>query len=168
VVKQLVLVRHAKSSWADADLDDHDRPLNGRGRRAAALVGAHLRGSGLVPELVLCSSATRTRETLDRFELPPTTEVRIEDPLYGAGAGALLDRLRAVPDAVGSVLVLGHNPGMEDLAAMLVADPDAAPEHFPTGAVADLRLPIVRWDELAPHLARLQRFVVPRELDRRD
>jgi phosphohistidine phosphatase len=165
MVKRLALVRHAKSSWADPDLDDHDRPLNGRGRRAAVLVGHHLRESGLVPDLVLCSSAVRARETLRRFVLPPDTAVSIEDPLYGAGATALIARLQSVPDAVGSVLVLGHNPGLEDLAAVLVDDSHVLPEKFPTAAAAILRLPIASWDELAPGIGRLDRVVIPRELE---
>ena len=159
--KRLVIVRHAKSSWADPDLADHDRPLNGRGRRAATAVGRHLRAAGLVPDLVLCSSATRTRETLARFDLPAAVEVRVEDPLYGADAASLLDRLRSVPDTIGSVLVLGHNPAVEDLVAGLVADRRTVPERFPTGAVADLRLPITNWADLAPHIAELHAFVVP-------
>ena len=165
MVKRLVLVRHAKSSWADPDLDDHDRPLNGRGRRAAVRVGRHLRGAGLVPDLVLCSSAVRTRATLDRFAFPSGTTVSIEDPLYGAGADALLQRLRVVPDDVRSVLLLGHNPGVEDLAALLVDDRHVLPEKYPTAAVADLRLSIGRWDALAPGVGRLDGFVTPRGLE---
>jgi phosphohistidine phosphatase len=164
VVKRLVLVRHAKSSWADPAIADHDRPLNKRGRRAATVVGRHLREAGLAPDLVLCSSANRARATLERFGLPPATELRIEDQLYGAGASALLARLRTVPAAVGSVLVLAHNPGVEDLVGLLVDDRRALPDRFPTAAVAELRLPIRTWAELAPQVGRLRSFVVPREL----
>ena len=162
---RLVIVRHAKSSWADPDLADHDRPLNARGRRAATVVGRHLRDAGPVPDLVVCSSATRARETLARFELPAATDVRVEDLLYGADAPTLLDRLRTVPATVGSVLLLGHNPGVEDLVALLVADRHAVPDRFPTGAVADLRVSNGRWSELAPHGAALRDFVVPRALE---
>jgi len=165
MVKRLVLVRHAKSSWVDPDLDDHDRPLNGRGRRAAVLVGRHLREVGLVPDLVLCSSATRARATLDRFEFPSETDVSIEDTLYGAGADGLAERLRAVPDEVGSVLMLGHNPGTEDLAAFLVDDHRVVPEKYPTAAVANLRLSIGTWDALAQGVGRLDGFVTPRALE---
>jgi phosphohistidine phosphatase len=165
VSKRLALVRHAKSSWADPEVADHERPLNARGRRAATVVGHALREAGLEPDLVLCSSATRTRETLELLELPATTDVLIEDRLYGATASALLDRLRTVPAAVRSVMLLGHNPGVEELAATLVKDRRAAPERFPTAAVADLRLPIRTWTELEPRIARLHGFVVPRKLD---
>jgi phosphohistidine phosphatase len=165
VAKRLVLLRHAKSSWADADLADHDRPLNRRGRRAATVVGHHLRDAGLVPDLVLCSSAVRARETLGRLGLAATTDVSVEDPLYGADATELLARLVTVPDSIGSVLVLGHNPGVEDLARLLVADRHTVPERFPTAAVADLRLSIGRWTEIAPRVGRLHGFVTPRELE---
>src|SRR5262245_53225155 len=117
--KLLVLLRHAKSSWADPDLPDHDRPLNGRGRDAAALVGRHLRQEGPHPDLVLCSSAVRTRQTLEGLELPGRVEVVIEDRLYGASAESLLSRIRQVPPGDGTVLVIAHNPGVEDLARTL-------------------------------------------------
>jgi phosphohistidine phosphatase len=118
-----------------------------------------------VPDLVLCSSAARARETLGRLGLPATSDVNIEDRLYGAGATELLARLLTVPDAIGSVLLLGHNPGVEDLAGLLVDDRHAVPERFPTAAVADMRLSISRWAELAPGVGRLHRFVIPRELE---
>jgi phosphohistidine phosphatase len=162
--KRLAIARHAKSSWADPDIADHDRPLNARGRRAATVVGRHLREAGWEPELVLCSSATRTRETLELFGLPAATDVGIEDRLYGATAGALLARLKRVPDGVASVLVLAHNPGVEDLVRALVDEPDALPGKFPTGAVADLQLPMPTWRELEPGTCRLRGLLVPRQL----
>jgi phosphohistidine phosphatase len=164
--KRLVLVRHAKSSWADAELADHDRPLNARGRAAAAVVGDHLRRADVRPDLVLCSSATRARQTLDRLQLAPETPVLIEDQLYGATAGELLARIHAVPDTVESLALIAHNPGIEDLARMLASTGSAlaAAEKFPTGAVAEFRIPIERWRDLAPGLARLQTWVVPRDL----
>jgi phosphohistidine phosphatase len=167
VGKRLVLLRHAKSSWSDPGLTDHDRPLNGRGRRAAPVVGRHLREEGLVPDLVLCSSAVRARATLARLGLPEAVEVRVEDDLYGADPDEIVAFLRAVPDAVESVLVVAHNPGLEELTGLLVADERSCPERFPTAAVAELRLPIERWDEIAPRRAVLTSFVTPRELDAR-
>src|SRR5215216_6730711 len=121
--KRLALVRHAKSSWADPDLADHDRPLNARGRRAATLVGQYLHAAGVHPDLVLCSSATRARQTLELLPLARMTDVLIEDQLYGAGPHELLARLRRIPAAVGSALLIGHNPGLEELARELVGDP---------------------------------------------
>ena len=169
MAKRLVLVRHAKSSWADPDLADHDRPLKGRGRRAAGVVGRYLRDAALLPDLVLCSSATRARETLALLELPAATDVRIEDELYGATADDLLARLRTVPPTVGSVLVIGHNPAVEELMWMLVDRgdrlPDRLPDRFPTAAVAEVRFPAASWQELALHAGRLGSFVSPRDLE---
>lgn len=164
MAKRLVLLRHAKSSWSEADLADHDRPLNGRGRRAAPVVGRHLRDAGLVPDLVLCSSAVRARATLAGLGLPETVEVRVEGDLYGADPDEIVELLGTVPDEVRSVLVIAHNPGLEELTALLVADERTLPDRFPTAAVAELRLPIARWDEIAPHRAGLSSFVTPRGL----
>ena len=151
-MKRLYLLRHAKSSWDDASLDDHDRPLSGRGRRAADAIGRHLREHDIVPDLVLCSSAARTRETLARIGLDGT----IERELYGASAYALLARVRALPPAAGSVLLIGHNPGIHDLAFALTGQPD---EKYPTGALATIEL-----DDWAARSGRLIAFVRPREL----
>jgi phosphohistidine phosphatase len=162
--RRLVLVRHAKSSWADPDLVDRDRPLKGRGRRAAALLAQHLRDTGVRPDLALCSSATRARQTLELLSLPATTDVLIEEELYGAQARELLARVRRIPAPVMSVLLVGHNPAIEEFARMLVRANDVVPETFPTGAVADLRIPIDGWPELAAGTGRLDAFVIPRQL----
>jgi phosphohistidine phosphatase len=162
--KHLALVRHAKSSWADPDLVDRDRPLTARGRRAATVVGSHLRAQGVRPNLVLCSPATRARQTLELLHLAPTAEVLIEEQLYGAASSELLARLQDIPASVNSALLIGHNPGVEQLARTLLRDPGALPEKFPTGAVVDLRLPIRRWDDLDPAAAALRAFLVPRGL----
>jgi phosphohistidine phosphatase len=119
---RLLLLRHAKSSWDDPSLTDRDRPLSKRGRAAARRMGEHLRASGGRIDLVLCSSALRTRETLERLALG-VADVRVEDRLYGAGPDELLDRLRDVAGDPGAVLVIGHDPGMHELAAAL-AGPD--------------------------------------------
>jgi phosphohistidine phosphatase len=169
--RTLLLLRHAKSSWADPALGDHDRPLAPRGERAARLIAAHLRAEGITPELVLCSSARRTRETLAalRTVLPDSTDVRIEDGLYGAGATAILTILRAVDPAVPSVMVIGHNPGLEDLALALAGDGEAAALHqlrakYPTGALASLDVRASSWPQLAFGGAYLTSVVVPRDL----
>jgi phosphohistidine phosphatase len=110
-MKRLYLLRHAKSSWKDTSLPDHDRPLAGRGRRAAKAIARHMREQGIEPDLVLCSSARRARETLDRMEpAVGTPAVRVEPDLYAASARALLERLRSVLDTVESVMLIGHNP----------------------------------------------------------
>jgi phosphohistidine phosphatase len=163
--KHLLLLRHAKSSWADPDVGDHDRPLNKRGQRDARLVGRHLRSLGVQPDLVLCSSATRTCQTLKLLHVASSVDVLIEDHLYCAEPSALLARLRHVPAAVRSVLLIGHNPGIEDLTRMLIGDGVVLAEKFPTGAMAELRLPIRTWKELDAGIARLRAFVIPRNLD---
>jgi phosphohistidine phosphatase len=166
VEKRLHLLRHAKSSWDDPSLADRDRPLAPRGRKAAKRIGRHLRESGVRPELVLCSPSARTRQTLDRLGLPSDTPVELDASLYAASAEAFLERLRAVSGSVGSVLVIGHNPGLQDLAVELAAtgaDLDRLTEKFPTAALASLRFD-GDWDELAPGACTLVAYVVPREL----
>lgn len=163
-LKRLVLLRHAKSSWDDPQLDDHDRPLNPRGERAAARVGRCLRDQGIAPDLVLCSSSLRTRQTLQLLQLDPTVQAVIERGLYGAAAGELLDRLRYIDDAVTSVLVVAHNPGIQELAITLTDDLEGL-ASFPTAALADLRIPISAWAELRPGIATVAGFTSPRELD---
>jgi phosphohistidine phosphatase len=159
-VKRLLLLRHAKSSWDEPALADHDRPLAPRGRRAAKLIGAHLRRENLRVCLVLCSSARRARETLDL--VAPSGEVRIERELYGASAAQLLDRARRISDEVDTAMVIGHNPGMQDFAVSLVHGERLAAK-FPTGALATLvwRGP---WAALEPGHAELVTVVTPREL----
>jgi phosphohistidine phosphatase len=164
---RLLLLRHAKSDWGDASLADHDRPLAKRGRTAADRMGAHLRAGGPRPDLVLCSSARRTRETCERLGLADVA-TEVEDALYGASDDELLARLRTVPEPTGTVLLVGHNPGVQDLAVAL-AGPDlgeqaARPrEKFPTGALAVFDVDGA-WRDLAPGRARLSAFVAPREL----
>ena len=163
-MKRLFLLRHAKSSWTDAGLADHNRPLAPRGRRAAKAIGRHLHKQGIEPELVLCSSATRARETLERLGLQGA---EIEPELYGAGAAALLARLREVPTDVASVMLIGHNPGMQELALLLArAEPHVRELEvkFPTAALATVA--IRGWSSLGPGTAELIGFVRPRELER--
>jgi phosphohistidine phosphatase len=168
-VKHLYLLRHAKSDWAQP-LTDHDRPLAGRGHRASRLLEAYLRAEKVEPALVLCSSALRTRQTLAHLlpALGAGTTISIERGLYGAGASELLARLRRVDDAVPSVMVIGHNPGTEQLAHQLTGDGDKAAvarieTKFPTAAMATIELSR-NWHDLAPRRARLTGFVAPRDL----
>ena len=164
--RRIYLLRHAKSSWDDPDLPDHERPLAPRGRKAAARLAAHLAGLGVVPDLVLCSPARRTRETLER--LGPAVAgapVELEEGLYLASAPALLERLRAVPEDRASVLLIGHNPGIHEAALALAGRGDRArlEQGFPTGALATLEYE-GEFAELAPGSCALVDFVVPREL----
>ncbi len=163
----LYVLRHAKSSWDDPALADRDRPLAPRGERAAARIATYVARERISPALVLCSPAVRARETLEAIlpELRSDPELSYEAGLYGAYADGLVERLRAVPDAVPSVLLVGHNPGLHEL-VLLLADPATAErprEKFPTGALATLEFS-GSWSELAEGEARLVDYVVPREL----
>jgi len=165
-VPTLYLLRHAKSSWADSALADHERPLAPRGRRDGKRIAEHLRRQEIEPELVLCSSAARTRETLGllRPALGDATVV-VEDELYGASSDQLLARIRLVPDEVASVLVIGHNPGLHELALALAAAGDERErleEKFPTAALATLT-PAEPWGRVAPRGATLTAYVVPKQ-----
>ena len=166
----IYLLRHAKSSWDEPELVDRERPLAKRGRKAVVLLREHFQESGVAPDLVLCSSAVRAIQTLDgvREGLPPGARVEIEAGLYAAGAAALLERLRSVPEEVGSVMLVGHNPGIEDLAAELIGGGDpgartALETKYPTGGVATLAFEGT-WRELDSKGATLEAFTVPRRL----
>jgi phosphohistidine phosphatase len=165
----LYLLRHAKSSWSDPTLPDQERPLAPRGRRDAKRIAKHLLRLGIMPELVLCSSAERTRETLElvRPALGATATVRLEEELYAADAETLLERLRAVPEELASVMLIGHNPGLQDLALLLTSagtELDRLKTKFPTAALATLTLATTTWRRLSPADALLAAYVVPRQL----
>jgi phosphohistidine phosphatase len=164
-------LRHAKSSWDDPALADHDRPLAPRGLKAARRIADHMRSAGIHPELVLCSSAQRARETLALLDpaLSADVSVEIEDDLYGADASNLIDRLRRVDPEVDSAMVIGHNPGLEDLAIELAGGGDAdalAQLHakFPTAALATLDLGTGGWAGLDRGTASLTGLALPRRL----
>jgi len=166
----LYLLRHAKSSWSDPALADEERPLAPRGRRDAKRIREHLERQGIEPSLVLCSSARRTIETLELLQpaLGAVTPVLIEAELYGATADELLGRLRAVPDAAASVLLIGHNPGLQDLALLLAsagAELSRLEAKFPTAALATFSLPKGAWRQLSEGGAVLDAFVLPKQLD---
>jgi len=167
-MKRIYLLRHAKSSWDDTSLPDHDRPLAGRGRRAAKAIARHMRDSDIEPELVLCSTARRARETLDRIEAAlGGAAIEIESDLYAASATTLLQRLRSVPDTVDSVLLIGHNPGLQDLALELARPSprtDDLAAKYPTAALATLEASASTWRELDRSSAELVELVRPRDL----
>jgi phosphohistidine phosphatase len=168
-MKRLFLLRHAKSSWKDSSLPDHDRPLAGRGKRASKAMAAYMREHRIEPALVLCSSATRARQTLDRVApgLGGSPDVRIESELYDASAAGLLSRLQRVDDAVSSVMLIGHNPSIERLALDLAnGGPELAElgDKYPTGALATVDFDGA-WSTLEPDAARLVDFVKPRDLE---
>jgi phosphohistidine phosphatase len=164
------VLRHAKSSWDDPDLPDRLRPLTRRGRKAVTALARHMRASGIAPDLVLCSPAVRAVQTWEGVAsgLPAGTEVEVDDELYAASAGDLLGRLRRLAADVDSVLVIGHNPGLEDLTLGLVGHGDPALRRrleakFPTGALATLDAPGA-WHDLRWGSSTLVAYVLPREL----
>jgi phosphohistidine phosphatase len=167
--RRLYVLRHAKSSWDDPGLDDHERPLAPRGLRAVKALREHLQSSGIEPALVLSSSSRRTRETLEGVQ--PGGEQSIEPELYGADAGGLIERLRRVPDDVPSVMLIGHNPAVQVLVLRLATRAGDRSEvaevqsKFPTGALATLEIDCA-WSELRPGCARLSSFVRPKHLVR--
>lgn len=167
----LTLFRHAKSSWDDPSLDDFDRCLNERGRRAAPVMGKAIAELGISPDLVLCSTAKRARETFDLaapgFDCKGA-KVLFEDALYLPSAEELLARIRAVPVGPRTILLIGHNPGLHGLALKLVGSGDSKSlsrleDKFPTGTVAVFNFPQSSWAAIEPGTGRLESFVAPRD-----
>lgn len=167
-MKRLYLLRHAKSSWDDPALRDRDRPLAPRGRKAAKRVGRWAGKHDVRPQLVVCSSAVRARQTLERV-LPGLGEpaVWIEVTLYAAAADTLLGRVQALPAEVDEAMLVGHNPGLMDLALLLAApgsNRKRARANVPTGALVELEIDARRWADVEPGRAHMANLVVPRDL----
>jgi phosphohistidine phosphatase len=169
-VRHLYLLRHAKSSWSDITLADHDRPLSARGARDARRISAWLREHDVAPDVVLCSSSRRTRDTLTplRKALVPSRTL-VERELYGAAEDELLRRLRRLEDDVTAAMLIGHNPGLQQLALVLAgegADDLLArlAAKFPTAALATLEIPEEAWRTLGEGDAVLVGLVTPKEL----
>jgi phosphohistidine phosphatase len=169
-MKSLYLLRHAKSSWKDPDLHDHDRPLSKRGRQAAKMMAKYLRRSKIAPDLVICSTAIRAQQTLDPIakEAKKPPKVILEREIYGGTQQALWEQLWNLPESAKSVLLIGHNPALHDLARELAqADLNkllpSGDEKFPTGAMASFRFDGA-WKALEPHRAVLVSFITPNEI----
>lgn len=169
-MKTLTLLRHAKSGWDDPVARDFDRPLNGKGQRAAAMMGRYMKAEGLAFDHVLASPATRVIETLAQVvtgygsELAPHWDQR----LYLASAATLLDLVHELPEGAESVLFSGHNPGLEELVLMLAGENalrDSVEAKFPTASLAELRFDVAAWDDVKPGRGYLVRFTRPRDLD---
>jgi phosphohistidine phosphatase len=163
-LKTLYILRHAKAEIEGRE-GDAERPLMKRGRKAAAAMGEYLASLKPPPRLVICSSALRTRETLDAIlpSLDPAPQTLLEDALYLAGASRLLDRLQRLPEQTESVLLIGHNPGLHQLTASLASDAGELANGFPTAALAVLRISGV-WSALKPRQATLIDFKTPKAL----
>ncbi len=164
-MKTLHLLRHAKSSWNEPALDDHERPLSRRGERSAAALAAAWPGMKAKPELVLCSSAVRARATCAALSdvLPAQVPIELDASLYLASATALVARMRRVPETVNELLLIGHNPGLEDLALLLIQHAPHSlraklARKLPTGALLSLELDIEHWSVLGLDCATLVRF----------
>ncbi|SIO29428.1 SixA phosphatase family protein [Vannielia litorea] len=163
-MRQLMLLRHAKSSWDDPLADDFDRPLNERGQRGAQAMGDWIRSTNLAPDLVLCSAAARTVETWERLALE--AEVRYSPGLYHAGPDRMLAALQGLTEGT-RVMMVGHNPGMGALAAMMVRN---APIHsrfgdYPTCALTVAEFDIKNWADLSPRQGRVLHFLTPHDIE---
>jgi len=171
-MKTLILMRHAKSAWDDPEQKDIDRPLSPRGRKAAARMGAWLAAEGYKPAVVLCSTARRTRETLELVQPSLPKDLKIENlrSLYLASPREMLTEIGKVPGSADTVMLIGHNPGMESLAGVLAGKGEAKAlgnlhSKFPTGAVAVLSFDVAAWKDLAAGSGTLLAFQRPRDRD---
>jgi phosphohistidine phosphatase len=172
VPKRLILLRHAKSAWDNPDIGDFDRPLSKRGRKAAPVMGAYLARTGMVPGLVLASSARRVLETLDLVIAgwPSKPAVRKLKSLYLAMPREMLRRLQAIGREPDRVMLVGHNPGIADLANWLCApgnaeQPAGLARKFPTGAIAVLEFDVEDWGEVDAETGRLVDFATPKQIE---
>jgi phosphohistidine phosphatase len=171
-MKTLTLLRHAKSSWDDPIARDFDRPLNKRGRRAARAIGQAMRSQRLTFDLVIASPAMRVVETLhdvaDGYGRP--FNLTFDEQIYLASPEALLDLVRHADDTLERLMLVGHNPGLERLALLLTDEHDGdlrtqLREKYPTGALAEISLPIDHWQDIEQGIGMLTRFIRPRDLD---
>ncbi len=171
-MRTLLLLRHAKSAWDAAGLDDHERPLNKRGVRDAPVMGSYIAAQELRPDLVLCSDAVRARATLTLVLQAlgaPSPAVRYEPRLYLAEPAAIVEVVSRIDPAVRRCLVVGHNPGMHALALGLVGEGDrrdisALAMKYPTAGLAVIDFDELAWNELKPGTGRLRAFVSPKLL----
>jgi phosphohistidine phosphatase len=170
-MKTLTLLRHAKSSWADPGARDFDRPLNQRGRDAALAIGREMRAMGLAFDAIITSPAARAVETLAEAgkSYGGSLDAREDERVYLAPPSTLLKIVAETDDSIARLLLVGHNPGLELLAALLTdgdesqARADMA-NKYPTGALAEITLPVDHWKDVEPGQGRLVRFIKPRDL----
>jgi phosphohistidine phosphatase len=168
--KRLILFRHAKSSWSEG-VEDHERPLSDRGRKAAPVIGHYLAKAKLQPDLVIVSTARRAQETWSRAvrALKQPVETSNSREIYAASAEQLLDVIHGVEPGVGTLMLVGHNPGLEELARLLMKDLGGEPgarmrEKFPTAAIALLSFEVGAWSDVTPETGSLDRFVTPKSI----
>ncbi|WP_135077276.1 histidine phosphatase family protein [Terasakiella sp. SH-1] len=170
-MKQLLLLRHAKSSWSDPALVDFDRPLNHRGRKAAQDMAVFLSQERPLPDTILCSTAQRTRQTLmallDIYCHPIQIEMRRD--LYHAEDQVILNMIQGVKHDPEVLMMIGHNPGLEDVAHLLCHQGDAEALRemclkFPTAACAHIRFDVEQWRDITAQSGQLKSFIKPRDL----
>ena len=161
-MRTLYLLRHAKSSWKDVTLPDFDRPLKDRGRKAAKRIGKHLTREKLSEPLVVCSPAVRTRETADLVlkNAHLRVEVRFEERIYEASLRDLVEVVSEIPDDKQVAIMIGHNPGFEELLAYLTGEG----RRMPTAALAKIKFDVESWKDIKEDQGTLEWFITPREL----
>jgi phosphohistidine phosphatase len=167
----LTLFRHAKSSWGHADLTDFDRPLNERGERDAPVMGRYLAEHGLIPDLILCSSARRTRETLDLAwaDWPVRPHADYVEALYLATQETMLGILRNVEGSTAHVMMIGHNPGIHAFAMSMAGTGEAdarfaLSSKYPTAAIANITFDDTAWSDIGSGQGRLAFFIAPKQI----
>lgn len=170
-LKNLLLLRHAKSSWANPDLIDFDRGLNDRGNRAAQAMAVHLLQEMPLPDMIICSSAQRTRETLAYLlkSYAHPIDVEVTRDLYMASDLTMMEKIKQVSPEVETLMVLAHNPGMEELAMMLCSTAQSALSQemymkYPTAACAHFIFEVACWSEIKRATGTLQAFVRPKDI----
>lgn len=163
-MKTLLLLRHAKSDWDDASLRDFDRPLAARGERDAPRIGKALRKSGPLPDLIVSSPAARAKATIKAVVKAAKleAEVRFDETVYGASPPELMRLIRQSPDGVSCVLLVGHNPGFEDLVGRL----SGSHERMPTAALACIEFQSEHWEDVSDGEGKLAWLLTPRQLDK--
>jgi len=160
-MKKLLLLRHAKSSWKDTNVRDFDRPLNQRGLKAAPQVGKLMRKRKVEPDVVLSSPAERARQTaeLTLESAQSNLKIRFDERIYEASAGRLLEVVAQIEDSANVAMLVGHNPGMEELLELLTGEK----ERLPTAALSCIELNIEKWGKVREKTGKLEWLVTPKE-----
>lgn len=168
---RLMLLRHAKSDWSSSGMQDSARPLTERGEAAARLMGGYMARHSLIPQRVLCSPARRTRETLSGIaaQWPAAVEAVFDERLYAAAPQVLLSIIRSQDATMHTLLVIGHNPGLQEAAELLIATGDVElrerlREKFPTAALSVIDFAVDKWSRIHNRSGRLDRYVTPRSI----
>ncbi len=168
-MKRVYLLRHAKSSWSEEGMKDHDRPLNARGRGAAQRMGAEMKFRDYIPDVILCSSAKRTQETLSLMAPAMGADIpaRIDADLYLAGTDVLLERIRGTSADADSIMLVGHNPGLEQMIVELTNPKTTShpcPDKLPAGALVVVDFDVESWGDVAPRTGDIADLIFPKLL----